>query len=226
MDEWVGEEVRDLIPLLAAFEATAQQGHITRAAHLLDVPQSSLSRRLRAVEKAVGVALVRPEGRGIALTTAGRDLYERIRGIVKSLDDAICVVRAHADPDSGTVRFGFPLTLGPVSMPSLLADFHAAAPRIRLQMVQAPGEALADMIRQGRLDLAVMIPAPDDLPVKLLGHQRIHLYVGCDHRLAERRQVHLAELAGETFIANPRTYHLRRLLDSWCAEAGFTPEVA
>ncbi|WP_460718631.1 LysR substrate-binding domain-containing protein [Nocardia heshunensis] len=123
------------------------------------------------------------------------------------------------------MRFGFPFTLGPVSIPSLLADFHAGAPGIRLHLVQAHGTALVDMVRDGRLDLAVTIPAPDDLPTIILGFQRIDVYVSARHRLAGRAEIELAELADEAFIANPPTYHLRRVFDSWCAAAGFTPHV-
>ncbi|MGW5921876.1 LysR family transcriptional regulator [Nocardia fluminea] len=225
MDDSVETGAQALAPLLAAFDAAAEEGHFTRAAQRLGVPQSSLSRRVKTMEHLLGVALFQPVGRGIALTPQGRDLYARTRGLVRALDDAVRQVRADADPDSGLVRFGFPLTLGPVSIPSLLAQFHTRAPRIRLHLVQAHGEALAEQVRDGRLDLAVMIPPPPDLPTVDLGRQRIDLHVSRAHPLAGRRRVDLAELAEESFIANPPSYQLRTLLDSWCAAAGFTPRV-
>ncbi|PKV81717.1 LysR family transcriptional regulator [Nocardia fluminea] len=225
MDDSVETGAQALAPLLAAFDAAAEEGHFTRAAQRLGVPQSSLSRRVKTMEHLLGVALFQPIGRGIALTPQGRDLYARTRGLVRALDDAVRQVRADADPDSGLVRFGFPLTLGPVSIPSLLAQFHTRAPRIRLHLVQAHGEALAEQVRDGRLDLAVMIPPPLDLPTVDLGRQRIDLHVSRAHPLAGRRRIDLAELAQESFIANPPSYQLRTLLDSWCAAAGFTPRV-
>ncbi|RDI64852.1 LysR family transcriptional regulator [Nocardia pseudobrasiliensis] len=225
MDEYETTGIEAFAPLLAAFEAAAGEQHITRAADLLGVPQSSLSRRLKALEQTLGVPLFQPVGRRVALTPAGRELHERMREPLRALGDAVDVVRGHADPEGGLVRFGFPLSLGPVSMPGLLAGFHAAAPRIRLQLVQAHGEALLEQIRDGRLDLAVVIPAPAELPALVLGHQDIHLYVARDHRLAARKRVDLAELADEPFVANPPSYHLRQQLDSWCATAGFEPRV-
>ncbi|MFD3425011.1 LysR family transcriptional regulator [Nocardia fluminea] len=225
MDDSMETGAQALAPLLAAFDAAAEEGHFTRAAQRLGVPQSSLSRRVKTMEHLLGVGLFQPVGRGIALTPQGRDLYARTRGLVRALDDAVRQVRADADPDSGLVRFGFPLTLGPVSIPSLLAQFHTRAPRIRLHLVQAHGEALAEQVRDGRLDLAVMIPPPPDLPTVDLGRQRIDLHVSRAHPLAGRRRVDLAELAEESFIANPPSYQLRTLLDSWCAAAGFTPRV-
>ncbi|MFE3545330.1 LysR family transcriptional regulator [Nocardia sp. NPDC059177] len=225
MDEYGEVGAHDLVPLLAAFDAAAEDGHFTRAAERLGVPQSSLSRRIRTLEQTLGVALFQQLGRGVALTPQGRDLHERTRGVVRALDDAVRRVRADADPDSGLVRFGFPLTLGPVSIPSLLAQFHTRAPRIRLRLVQAHGEELAEQVRDGRLDLAVMIPPPVDLGSVDLGRQRIDLHVARTHPLAGRARVALAELADAAFIANPPSYHLRALLDTWCAAAGFTPRV-
>ncbi|MFE5474413.1 LysR family transcriptional regulator [Nocardia sp. NPDC056541] len=225
MDDSAEAGAQALAPLLTAFDAAAEEGHFTRAAQRLGVPQSSLSRRIRTMEQLLGVALFQPIGRGVTLTPQGRDLYAHTRGLVRALDDAVRQVRADADPDSGLVRFGFPLTLGPVSIPSLLAQFHTRAPRIRLHLVQAHGEALAEQVREGRLDLAVMIPPPADLPTVDLGSQRIDLHVSRTHPLARRARVDLTELADEAFIANPPSYQLRTLLDSWCAAAGFTPRV-
>ncbi|TCJ95492.1 LysR family transcriptional regulator [Nocardia alba] len=225
MDDSARSGAQALAPLLAAFDAAAEEGHFTRAAQRLGVPQSSLSRRVTTMEQLLGVALFQPVGRGVALTPQGRDLHARTRGLVRALDDAVRQVRADADPDSGLVRFGFPLTLGPVSIPSLLAQFHTRAPRIRLHLVQAHGEALAEQVREGGLDLAVMIPPPPDLPTVDLGRQRIDLHVSRTHPLARRARIDLAELAEEAFIANPPSYQLRTLLDSWCAAAGFTPRV-
>lgn len=225
MERMLSEATTVAAPLLAAFDAAAREGHITHAAHRLGVPQSSVSRRIKSLEHILGIALFQPTGRGVALTPAGRDLHVRTRELIHDLDDAITAVRSHADPDGGLVRFGFPLTLGPVSIPSLLADFHHTAPGIRLHLVQEHGAALAEMIRDGRLDLAVTIPPPDDLPVTVLGYQPLALHVATDHHLADRSSVDPADLAGEQFIAGPPSYHIRSVLEIACARAGFDPQI-
>jgi DNA-binding transcriptional LysR family regulator len=225
MDDSMLVQVNGISPLLAAFDAAASVGHFTHAADLLGVPQSSLSRRIKQLERELGVELFQPDGRGVALTVQGRDLHERIHQLVQALDTAITAIRENADPEAGLIRFGFPLTLGPVSVPALLAKFHRSAPRMRLNLMQAHGEALVQMLRDGRLDLAIVIPAPEGLPLHLLGHQPLQLCVSSSHTLSGRATVSAAELAGEKFIANPPSYHLRQVLEAWAKAAGFAPTV-
>nr|WP_296773979.1 LysR family transcriptional regulator [Rhodococcus sp. (in: high G+C Gram-positive bacteria)] len=214
-----------VVHLLSAFDAVATTGHVTRASEMLDVPQSSVSRRLKALERILGVDLFHPVGRGVALTTSGREFHSRTHDAVRALEDAAAAVRSDADPDGGLVRFGFPLTLGSLAISKLLADFHSAAPRVRVHLVQAHGEALGDMLRDGRLDLAVMIPPPDDLDTTILGSQRILLHVPTGHRLAGRDEVDVAELSEFSFVASPKSFNLRSILDDWCSDAGFVPRV-
>ncbi|MEB4614718.1 LysR family transcriptional regulator, partial [Leucobacter sp. M11] len=226
MDQSFTGPTPSLAPLLEAFVATATEGTVTRAAEAIGVPQSTLSRRLRALEEHLGIALFLPEGRGLRLTARGQDFLSGVRGPLRALEGAVQAAAQDADAESGIVRFGFPLTLGPVSVPALLADFHRRAPGIRLALVQAHGEALTRMLADGELDLAIVIPEPRELPSRLLGFQPVRLLVSRAHPLADRERVDLAELAGERFVANPGSYHLRGLLERWCRAAGFEPEVA
>ena len=77
MDRFLSDETASIVPLLAAFDAAAREGHITHAADRLGVPQSSVSRRIKALEHTMGVSLFQQIGRGVALTTAGRELHAR-----------------------------------------------------------------------------------------------------------------------------------------------------
>lgn len=111
------DELTVLAPELTAFRAAAERGHITRAATELGIPQSTMSRRIKTLERALGQALVQPHGRGIALTPAGRSLLPGLSRALDDLDSQFGRLRGEADPESGLVRFGFPLTVGPRSTP-------------------------------------------------------------------------------------------------------------
>lgn len=223
MDHWTGL----LAPQLRALdELAAQGGHMTRAADSLGIPQSSMSRRIHALEKTLGVRLLIQDGRIVRLTPAAVRLAERARDPLHALEATIEAIAGEADADHGTVRFGFPLTMGSGRLPTLIADFHRRVPGIRLQIKQAHGSQLNHDLKTGELDVAVMIPASDDVRHKVIGTQPIYAVLPANHRLARRKRLRLSELRDEPFIANPVSYNLRQLTETWCAASGFTPHIA
>lgn len=216
-----------LAPGLRALESLdAHGGHMTRAAAALDVPQSSMSRRVHALEAALGVQLVAPRGRSVVLTTLGARLAAGVRGPLRDIERVVAETIGDADPDSGTVRFGFPLTLGDGAIPEILTAFYHQHPRVSLHLKQAHGRQLVDDLLAGELDLAVTIPPPEKLSHKVIGRQEIVAALPDGHRLAQLGVIDLADLADERFIANPPSYHLRRLTEQVCRAAGFEPLVA
>lgn len=213
-------------PQLRTLEVlVAHEGHMTRAADALGVPQSSMSRRLHQLAAELGVVLTVPEGRAIRLTPAAIALADHIRGPLAELRDALDVAATVGYPDAGTVRLGFPLTMGAGPVPAAIAELRRLYPRIALHLKQAHGAQLAEDLRSGQLDVALVIPPPEGIEYRLIGRQPIRAVVPPDHRLARRKRIRLAELAADEFIANPPTYHLRRTTETWCQSAGFDPSV-
>jgi DNA-binding transcriptional LysR family regulator len=223
MDQWTSQ----LAPQLRALVAlAAHDGHMTEAAAALDIPQSSMSRRIHALQTSLRVPLLIHDGRTVRLTPDAQRLAAQARGPLDELDQTLAELTGGADPDHGTVRFGFPLTMGSGQIPDLLADFRHQHPGIRVLLKQAHGIELGADLLTGQLDLAVVIPTPDRLHHRTIGTQHIHVAVPSHHRLAAAAKLRLKELAGETFIANPPSYNLRHLTELWCTEAGFTPNIA
>ena len=216
-----------LAPQLRALaELAAHDGHMTQAATALNIPQSSMSRRIHALEGTLRTPLLVKDGRTVRLTPAAITLARRMQDPLRELDAALADLIGNADPDTGTVRFGFPLTMGSGAVPDLLAAFRREYPSIHLQLKQAHGSALIDDLRTGILDVAITIPRPTDLNHTILATQEICLVVPDQHPLAHASTVKLGELRAETFIANPLSYNLRQLTEQWCRQAGYTPNVA
>lgn len=223
MDQWTSQ----LAPQLRALvELAAHDGHMTQAALALDIPQSSMSRRIHALQAALGVPLLIHDGRAVRLTPEACRLAARTREPLAELEHTLTELTGGADSEHGTVRFGFPLTMGSGHIPDLLAAFRHRYPGIRVLLKQAHGTQLGAELLTGHLDLAVVIPAPERLHHNLIGVQHIHLAVPEDHRLAGAARVGLDELSGETFVANPPSYNLRQLTEMWCRAAGYTPNIA
>ncbi|TLP70665.1 LysR family transcriptional regulator [Nesterenkonia sphaerica] len=222
MDEWV----KSLAPQLRALtEIAAQGGHMTGAASALGIPQSSMSRRIHALEETLRLPLLIRDGRTVRLTPSALSLAQLVRAPLHDIEMSIAQVTETADPDRGTVRFGFPLTMGSGAVPDMLAEFNLRHPGVRLQLKQAHGSALIEDLRTGGLDLAITIPPPADLEHTIVATQQINAVLPEDHRLANRACIELEELEGARFIANPTSYNLRQLTERWCRRAGYEPNI-
>jgi len=217
-----------LAPRLAQFAAVARSEHVTRAAQQLGMPQPTLSRALARLEADLGVTLFARQGRTVRLTRAGVAFRGAVERALAEVERAAESVRLEADPGGGRVAFGFLHTLGPETVPGLLRAFRVDHPRVRFQLVQTWGEAMLERLRAGGLDLCLTSPLPDEpgLVVRRLDEQRLRLVVPAGHRLAGRRRVRLAEVAGDPFVTLEAGYGLRRITDALCEEAGFAPRVA
>lgn len=106
---------------LQVFVVVADEMSVRRAAERLVVSQPAVSATLAALQRELGVELVGRDGRGIALTDAGRAMYQRARTILGLLDEAIDEIRALSSDTRRPVRIGTSSTLVSTVVAPILA---------------------------------------------------------------------------------------------------------
>ena len=89
---------------LQTFALVAEAGSISGAALRLKVPKSTVSRRVRRLEDALGQELLRRSSRSISLTANGRALHERSRGALSELEAAIQTLENAETEPTGVLR--------------------------------------------------------------------------------------------------------------------------
>jgi DNA-binding transcriptional LysR family regulator len=154
-----------LLEQLRVFLAVAASGSFSRAATLSDATQSSVSKRVLALERELGTALFERTGRGVRMTEAGRALLPRAESLVKDADALSDIVAADTSRPRGTVR----LAIQPSASWPLLRDLYVSVrdtyPSIHLQVAEAPTAQIAEWLREGRHDLGVLSqPGHETLP--------------------------------------------------------------
>jgi DNA-binding transcriptional LysR family regulator len=185
------------------FVAVAEERHFTRAAQRMHVAQSGLSASIRSLEKELGAALFVRNTRRVELTDAGRALLVEARHTLTTLAAAKDAVAAVQGLLRGTLSVGTLQCLGAVDLLPVLARFHAAHPGVEIQLRQGGSTELIDRVRTGDLDLAlVSVPAEGAPGVSFdpLAEEELILACAPDHPLAQRAEVGLDELRGETFV--------------------------
>ncbi|MFE3292971.1 LysR family transcriptional regulator [Rhodococcus sp. NPDC059234] len=209
------------------FVVLAAEGQVTAAADELRLSQPTLSRRLAALERRLGVELFDRHGRRLTLNRYGRLLHEHAGRALDELVTAEDRITELSSPSTGTVRLDFLHSFGPWLVPDLIRAFRADAPGVRFTLHQDAAGRLADRVLDGHSDLAVISPRPrePDLDWMLLDRQPLALAVPADHALADRTEIGLDEAANERFVAMHPDFGMRSLLDEAAEHAGFTPEI-
>ena len=191
--------------------------NVSRAAmQRLHVSQPSLSRQIRDLEDEMGVQLLERTAKSVRLTDAGRAFLDEARAILKHTDNAVGKVRAIAGKADTEVHIGdWPLATGRI-MPALLRAYQQAMPNVKVKVHDWPVEKNIAGVRDGRLQLAVILPplkanALEELRFEELLTARVCLAVSCDHPFARRQSVSLADAAREPFIGLTREEYPRYL---------------
>ena len=100
--------MKNLLRDMPLFVEVARQKNFTAAADILEMPVSTLSRRIAAMEKHLAFPLFNRNSRNVELTDSGKIFYERCDFIVADALDALDAVTQNMNQPSGWVRFSIP----------------------------------------------------------------------------------------------------------------------
>jgi DNA-binding transcriptional LysR family regulator len=183
---------------LRSFAAIVEGGSLTAAARRTRRSLATVSRQLRALEEELGITLARRTTRRLAVTSDGRDLYERAVRILRDVAEAREVGRSGGL--LGNLVVSLPVTLGQALLLPRLAQFMREHPRLHLDIRLE--DRLADLVVEG-VDVVVRAgtPLPDSAALvasRLLDFQRIPVAApdALGGRAAPREPAEIARIAG------------------------------
>ncbi len=132
---------------LSAFVAVARAQGFREAARTAGTSASRLSDTVRRLEAQLGVRLFNRTTRSVALTQAGQELLARLAPALTEVEAALDAVNVFRDKAGGTLRLNVPLSAAKLVLPSIVPDFLAAYPDIRLEVVAE--ESFVDVLAAG-----------------------------------------------------------------------------
>src|SRR3954467_4678382 len=104
---------------LRYFDALARHSHFGRAAESCSISQPALSMQIKELEEALGGLVLERSARQVALTRFGGELAQRVRDILRSVDELGDFARASQDRFSGRLRIGMIPTIAPYLLPPI-----------------------------------------------------------------------------------------------------------
>lgn len=198
-------DVRDL----RGFGAVAETLSMSRAAREARVAQPALSRRIRALERELGVELLTRHPKGVTLTPAGEAFAQGSRQLLRDL--AAALDRADAAAAGRRGRVVVAATRAAVAR-GFLADVQESLrrdhPEVTVVVQDFEPPLVWEAVAEGRGDVAVCMESPS-LPAfvtePLWGETLDRAIVPRDHPLATRRTVSLSELAALPLVVSRNT---------------------
>jgi DNA-binding transcriptional LysR family regulator len=225
---------------LEMFQQVIDTGSFSAAARALHCSQPAVSQQMRALERAMGGPMFTRVGKSLELTDAGKVLARHSSSILADLAVAKLQVQAISALDLGTVRIcAFPSANASL-VPQTAAALRAAAPHMRLELIEQEPPTSFAMLRRAECDVVVAFSYEGDDSAELaagmihipLLAEPLELLVPVGHRLASHVRldageppaaVPLAALGGELWIAGcPKC---RVTFTAACASAGFVPDI-
>lgn len=181
---------------LEYFQAICKYNNITRASEELHISQPSLSNTIKELEEEFGVPLFHRQSKGLSLTSQGKILLEETELLLRQANHLIARMEA-LTMEKPVVRLGVPPMLGLLIFPKLLQIFHESYPDIQLEIVENGSLINQKMLREGRLD-AALISVDTALPPYFdycdLCNIAVCFYVSARHPLALKTSVYLREV--------------------------------
>ncbi len=185
---------------LQAFVQIAIEGHFGHAAEHLKVTQPALTQRVQALEREVGVQLLKRSPREVRLTPAGEVLLPYAQSLVQIQSQALRELAEIAAGRGGCIRLGYQGHGDMTTQVRIATEFRRRHPRV--QVVTSAASSQENMLRisSGELDAAFVaapVQAIHGVIVRPITKYALVLAIPKSHRLAEMDRVPVRELRSE-----------------------------
>lgn len=210
------------------FLAIVEHSSFTRAAHLVNVTQSTLSHQIHQLENEIGYRLFDRVGRSVTLTKAGKAFLPGATRALSEINSAIRSVKDAAGELSGEVRLligthAFALAI----LPNCLEQFRSEEPAVGVIVKEILSRHFISAMRSGDHDLGIAEEEPCEAPLSFepLYNEEFGLTVSREHPLARRKRIRMVELHRLPLVLPSIEIAARRVLDKCLQSVGAEPNI-
>lgn len=184
---------------LITFERIVREGSFSAAGWALDIPQPTVSARIKALEQILGGKLFHRRGRQVTLTDLGQTFLPYVQRSIAVLTEGVEMARQAEQGHCGRVSYGGLASLSGTLVGPAVAHFYAEHPNVDLLIKGGDHENVVGWLRDRIIELGFVVwPCPESVatPMQPLLRLRetVSLVVSADHAFAGRRSITYAEL--------------------------------
>ena len=203
---------------LRYFSVLAQVEHYTLAAARLGISQPSLSSAIHNLETELGgVRLFEKVGRNIRLTEEGRFYQEKVDAALRELNSASMLLRDSMASAPVVIRMGVVSGTLRGTVAEQITEYIQQNERIRFWITESSAEELMDLVRQEKLDMAIVDTTDRDrsLHFRKLGQRNFYAAVPEGHILAKATSIYPSQISHEPQIVF--NYNVENSFGQWAS---------
>ncbi|SDH69856.1 DNA-binding transcriptional regulator, LysR family [Alteribacillus persepolensis] len=205
---------------LQNFIVVAEEENMTKAADLLMLSQSALSRSILSLEKEIGVPLFDRKNRKIILNRYGKTFLKDAKHLVQYWDHSKLRLKEMVEPSLGNVSTSFVHSLGITYIPSILKKFKEQFPDYTLSLQEEKAPNIIKELLTNDIDFGfgTQYKTFAELEYTTLFRDKIVLIASNHHDFCkEREPITLEMLEKEPFIQYPAGTELKKLVETTIA---------
>jgi LysR family transcriptional regulator, transcription activator of glutamate synthase operon len=216
-------EIRQIQYFLSIVETSS----FSAAAEEYYISQSSLSKRIIALEDELGVLLFDRSKRKVSLTNAGEAFFEHALKIYSSYK-ALLVDISGFKSGEGSFKIAAIPVIAQYGITTYIAQFKEVYPTIEFTLDELDGLNILSAVEDHRYDLAFTrhhLLDHDKFTSMEISKDKLLVIVSSKNKHAQRSSISINELSNDNFIIFDKVTDLNSLITGECRKAGFEPTI-
>lgn len=211
---------------LRVFCTVTETKSFSKASEIIHLTQPAVSLQIQALEDIYETKLFDRSSSTVTLTPAGEILYKYAKDILN--------LYAQADKDigeitglvKGSISIGASTTIGNYMLPSVIADFKAKNPKMKIHLLVGNTKRVIELLNAGNLDLGLVegeVTKYKIVSEKLISDE-MNLLVPAEHPWARKKDVSLLDIAKEPFIFREEGSGTRQMIEKYMGKRGISTQ--
>jgi LysR family transcriptional regulator, transcriptional activator of the cysJI operon len=205
-----------LLDRIELFVNVAKDCNLAKTARGMHVSPSSVSQRLKSLEKDFGARLYRRTKNGIELTYAGRALLSTANQVLHQLQSLRRTLNPYSEKRVQTLSVGGTFTPSAKHLPSAIAAFQKSHPEIQITFLTSHRPTVEKWTRDGEVELAI-VQSPSksciaELCAEPFAVDTLAFFAHAGHPLAKKQKISFEELANTPLIVREAWEPMERVL--------------
>lgn len=198
--------------------ALGEHQHFGKAANACFVSQPALSMQIKKLEETLGVQLLERTNKSVMLTESGLNIIQYAKQILSQVDEIQEIAKLSKDPYAGELKIGIFPTLAPYLLPHIMPGLVKKFPNISFYLIEQQSKVLLEQLKNGELHaIFLALPIADtNLQVQPLFNEEFFLCTSTKHPLANKKNIHEADLNEQAILLLEEGHCLRDQALSYC----------